>query len=178
MQHRWEIEEEKSATNFLFGHSLTLRYCSTLTWSPLLTSCVNVYLLDFMNAGVWNFHLYVAGGNPSETLYLHYALEIGWRMESNPAEPFWFDQASLWNQLCWNSSSSGSCKLQAKEDILFWPSVFRGGTPTRIQTLPSNAGERCSGLALICCVGDLFHSFKPNIPFLVLLTVEILKIFS
>lgn len=135
-----------------------------------------------MNAGVWNFHLYVAGGHTSETLYLRYALEIGWRVESNPVEPLWFDQTSLWDQLCWNTASSGSCKLQAKEDLLFWASVFRRGTPTRIQTLPSNAGKRYSGLALIVVLGcyyDLCHSSKPDVFFFwVLLTIEILRIFS
>lgn len=107
------------------------------------------------------FHLHVAGGHTSETLYLHYALEIGWRMESNPVESFWFDQTSLWNQLRRNTASSGSCKLQAEEDLLFWPSVFRRGTPTRIQTLPSNAGERNSGLVLIVVSERDYDFFRP-----------------
>ena len=84
--------------------------------------------------------LFVVGCDSSETIYLHNALEDGWRMESNSVKSWWFYQTSLWNKLRWNIASSGSCKLPPEKDIFLWPPLLRGGTPTGIQVVPSNAG--------------------------------------
>lgn len=91
----------------------------------------------------------VIGCDSSETIYLHNALEDGWGMESNPVESCWFYQTSLWNQLCRNIAGSGSCKLPPEKDLFCWPPLFRGGTPTRIQTVPSDAGINHPPLQLL-----------------------------
>lgn len=91
----------------------------------------------------------VIGCDSSETIYLHNALEDGWGMESNPVESCWFYQTSLWNQLCRDIAGSGSCKLPPEKDLFCRPPLFRGRTPTRIQTVPSDAGINRPPLQLL-----------------------------
>lgn len=114
--------------------------CSIKCWLCYAPS--NLYICPaflLLNVAT-KIQLRIIGFDTSETIYLHNALEDGWGMESNPVESCWFYQTSLWNQLCRDIAGSGSCKLPPKKDLFCRPPLFRGGTPTRIQTVPSDAG--------------------------------------
>lgn len=71
---------------------------------------------------------------------MHNAIEDGWGVEYDPVESCWFYQKGIWNQLRRDIAGSGSCELQAEKDLFLGPPLLRRGTPTRIQTLSSNAG--------------------------------------
>lgn len=100
---------------------------------------------------------------------MYHAFEDGWGLESNSAESCWLHQTSIWDKLCWDAESSSSCKLSPKKDIFLRPSLFGGGTPPRIQIVPSYAGNRlrtalyCLWILCFCLLVWLHCSFCKRI---------------
>ena len=94
------------------------------------------------NAAYVNLFFYALGHDCidwSEAIYMQYAIEDGWGMEYNPIKSCWFYQKSIWNRLCWDILSPGSCKLLTENNLFHWPPLL-WRTPTVIQTVSLNAG--------------------------------------
>ena len=143
-KRKWQI---RMFSNYFWIHNIVsiLRSCvytCIILLFKILLYCHLSYcfLFSWVLNSMW-LNLWMIDLDSCKAFYMHHADEVGWRMESDPVQPFRFHTACVWYQLCWDSSCASPCKLSHPPHLLFWSSLFRGWNPPRVQIISTHSGN-------------------------------------